>query len=252
MDYIVAAVDEAINLLMLVAQHPGNGLTELSKRSGNTKARTYRLLCTLEQRGLVGRRGDAAEYFLGFTAVTLGAAANEQVDLPRIVEPSLIALEEQFRETVVLRVRDGFDSLCVARRDSSRSLRVNSSVGSRYPLHAGASGKLLLAHAPEAFQAEVLARELERATKATPVSAQKLQQMLDTIREQGYATSNGEWVEDVAAVACPVRDANGQVVASLSISTPSQRMTDANVVQFIKHLRIHAAQVSSLLGYRAG
>lgn len=60
MDYTVAAVDEAVKLLLLVAQQPGLGLSEVARRSGTGKARAFRLLTTLEQRDLVRRRGEPA------------------------------------------------------------------------------------------------------------------------------------------------------------------------------------------------
>ena len=83
MDYNVASVDEALGLLMLVAQNPGLGVTELSKRSEITKARAFRLLSTLERRGFVQRSGDAATYHLGYNALLVGLAADEQVSLVR-------------------------------------------------------------------------------------------------------------------------------------------------------------------------
>ena len=250
MDYTVASVDEAIGLLFLVADHPGLGVTELARRSGNTKARSFRLLTTLEQRGLVIRRGDSATYFLSFGALRLGFAAQSQMDLIELVREPMELLLAAFNETVILRVRDGLQSLCVARCEPSRALRVNGEIGARHVLHAGASSRLLLAFASADVQQQVLASEKAEFTSATPLNTVQLQQSLDDIRAQDYALSMGERVDDVGAVAVPLRDAVGQVVASLSISAPAARMTPEHVQRYLKLLRSQAMQISQQLGYR--
>ena len=114
-DYTVAAVDHALALLLLVAHSPGLGVSELAARSGNTKARTFRLLYTLEQRRLVQRRGRTAAYWLDVQALYLGIAAQEQVDLVRLARPYLLNLAAACNENVQIRVRDGLESVCVDR-----------------------------------------------------------------------------------------------------------------------------------------
>lgn len=252
MDYTVASVDEAVGLLFLVADHPGLGVTELARRSGNTKARSFRLLTTLEQRGLVIRRGESATYFLSFGALRLGLAAHNQMDLMELVREPMELLLAAFNETVIVRVRDGLESLCIARCEPTRALRVNGAIGARHVLYAGASSRLLLAFAPEDVQQAVLHGDKHRFTHATELDAGQLQDGLDEIRTQDYAFSIGERTDDVGAVAVPVRDAVGQVVASLSISAPAMRMTAEHVQRYLKLLRSQARLISSQLGHKTG
>lgn len=248
MDYTVAAVDEALGLLFLVAQYPGLGVTELAKRSENTKARTFRLLTTLENRGLV-QRDSLATYTLGHRVLHLGIAAQEQVSLVRLAHDILRNIGAKFDESVQIRVRDGLHSVCVARRESTQVLRVHSDVGNRRPLHAGAASKLLLAFAPEEIQQAVLASELQRFTPNTIVHRSKLAQELARIRTQGYATSFGEMTLDAVAVGAPVYDVGGNVVAALSVSAPNSRVSK-NVLQSIVDLVIASArELSAALGY---
>jgi IclR family KDG regulon transcriptional repressor len=248
MDYTVAAVDEALNLLFLVAQAPGLGLSELAKRSSNTKARTFRLLTTLEQRDMVRRRGDPATYGLGFKVLHLGAAATAQIDLVQAVQEPLQRLGSLFNETCAVRVRDGLETVCIAKWESTQSLRVHGQVGLRHPLYAGASSKLLLSAAPPEVIDSVMAMDRQRFTAATP-SKTALVQELRRVRAQGYATSIGERAADTAAIAVPVRDSSGEVAAALIISTPATRMTEAQVQVFLRALQEQAAAASRHLGY---
>ena len=251
MDYTVAAVDEAIKLLFLVAQEPGLGLTELSKRSANTKARTFRLLTTLEQRNLVERRGDAAVYYLGYKALHLGAAAQTQIELLQCVKEPVERLGRMFNETVAVRVRDGLETVCVAHAESSQSLRVHGEVFRRHSLYAGASSKVLLAFAPAEIVDAVLAMERRRFTPTTPVAKGALTQQIRQVREQGYAVSIGERAADTAAIAVPIRNATAAVIAALSISTPASRMTPERVQAFLKALTAQALEASQRLGHVA-
>lgn len=251
MDYIVASVDEALGLLELVAHSPGFGVTELSKRSGITKARAFRLLSTLEVRGFVQRTAEAATYHLGNKALLLGLAATDQVSLVRQSSKYLAALGAKFNENVQIRVRDGFESVGVARWDSTHDLRIHGTVGGKRPLHVGASGKLLLAHAPDDFVQTFLAQDLQRFTANTIVHKTRMTQELARIRKQGYATSVGELATDVLSVAAPVRDGAGQVIAALGISVPSTRAQPQDLEGFATALRVSAEALSAELGYRA-
>ena len=252
MDYTVAAVDEALGLLDMVAEHPGLGVTELAKRSGNTKARAFRLLCTLEGRGFVVRHGDPAVYKLGTRTLLLGAAAREQIDLVSLSQRHLEALGALFNETAHMRVRDGLTSVCVALWESTQDVRVGTHIGKRRPLHAGSSGKVILAFSPEELRQAILDSELIRYTPATLVQRSKLDQKLAKIKAQVYATSSGEVSPDIRSVAAPVRDATGQVVATLGISAPAGRTNDETVARFVKALVDKAALLSGELGFRGG
>ncbi len=247
-DYTVAAVQEALAILMHVAQCPGLGATELAKRSGNTKMRTFRLLSTLEQSGFVQRSKDSAIYGLGHMALLLGVAAKEQVTLVRAAEPHLEALSRRFNEGVQLSVRDGNQVVCVAKVDSTHDVRIHTEVGRRRPLHAGASGKVLLAFAPAELRSAVLDDELERYTPTTIVSKAKLTKELNNIRASGIATSHGEIVPDAVAMAAPVHDPYGSVVGALGMSMPSSR-APADLAKYAQAVRAAADSLSAELGW---
>ncbi|MQR02399.1 IclR family transcriptional regulator [Glaciimonas soli] len=248
-DYTVAAVDEAISLLLLVAQAPGLGVTELAIKSGNTKARTFRLLYTLEQRGLLHRDGIVPTYHLGHKALYLGVAAQEQVGLVRIARSHLRDIGGVCNENVQLRVRDGLESVCVARWESTHAVRVHGEVGNRRPLYAGASSKILLAYAPAAVQEAVLNQPLQHFTNHTITDSSQLAQQIKEISTVGYSTSFGEMSTDAVAIAAPIRDASGNVIAALGISGPASRITTENLQTYITLVVQRARDLSLGMGY---
>lgn len=249
MSYTVDAVSKAIELLFLVAEEGGHGVTELAKRSGNTKARAFRLLTTLEESGLVRRQMPMASYSLGYRALILGGAAQAQLSLIQVANNMLEGIGRECNESVLVRIRDDEETVCVAWWDAPHALRVHSQLGDRRPLFAGASGKLLLAHAPQALQDKVLEGALPQFTPNTIVGRSALASELRKILEAGYSTSFAEKSAEMVAVAAPVRDVSGAVVASLSMTAPASRVPPQNLDQYIAILQAAAARFSSALGY---
>lgn len=248
MEYTVAAVDEALGLLLLVAAAPGLGVTELARRSGNTKARAYRLLTTLEGRHFVERYGDPAVYRLGTQSLVVGLAAKEQIGLVTLAQRHLKELGGQFDESAQLRLLDGHESVCVALSESTRDLRVGTHVGRRRPLHAGASGKVMLAFGSDELRHTVLDGALPKFTGNT-LSKTKLNQELVKIRAQGYATSSGEVTSEVTAIAAPVLDAAGEIVATIGLSVPNTRVNEKALKAYIAAVVRQAGILSKELGY---
>lgn len=249
MSYTVDAVSKAMELLFLVADEPGLGVSELARRSGNTKARAFRLLGTLEESGLVRRQQPLAAYELGHRVLFLGAAAREQISLARIATPLLEELGQKCNESVLVRIRDGLETVCVAWWEASHAIRVQNQFGNRRPLYVGASGKLLLAYAPDEIQDEVLSGKREQFTSNTITKRTQLEKELKKIREDGYSISAAEKLPDTVAVAAPVHDAQGVVVASLSMTAPSSRVSKSDLPKYIKLITAGARKFSAELGY---
>ena len=249
MSYTVDALQDALGVLKIVAHSPGLGVSEIARRSGYTKARTYRFLLTFEAAGFVQRGGDAATYTLGPAALVIGLAAQEQVGLTKLAEKHLDALVRKFNETAGLLVRDGLESVVVAQRSSTHEVRVQSPIGRRRPLHAGASGKVLLAFGPEDLQSQVLDGPLARLAPQTITSKTKLGKELKRTHEQGYAISISEGAAEVVAVAAPVLDGSGQVVASIGVTLPNSRAPE-DLSGLARGVCDAARQLSSELGWR--
>ncbi|MFM0503215.1 MULTISPECIES: IclR family transcriptional regulator [Paraburkholderia] len=246
MTYIVDAVDNALKLLSYVAEHPGLGVTELATQLGINKSRTYRMLCTLELHRFVVQDTQTSTYALGPQAFVLGVAAAQQNTLVRAAQRHMLALNQAINETVVLRVREGLETVCVARCETTHQVRAIGAVGNRRPINNGASGKVLLAFAPEAVRTEYLAR-VKKMPDAPDLFA--LIEDLDAIARSGYAVSLGDVTAGAVAISVPVRDMSGAAVAAVAISGPEQRIGRVEIPGYLERLQACADTISAELGY---
>jgi DNA-binding IclR family transcriptional regulator len=246
MTYIVDAVDNALKLLSYVAEHPGLGVTELSTKLGINKSRTYRMLCTLELHRFVVQDAQTSTYALGPQAFVLGVAAAQQNTLVRSAYRHMLALNQSINETIVLRVREGLETVCVARCETTHQVRAVGAVGNRRPINSGASGKVLLAYAPDAVRTEFLAR-VKKTPDAPDLIA--LVEDLDAIQRRGHAVSVGEVTTGAMAISVPVYDMSGAAVAAVAISAPEMRIGRAEIPGYLERLQTCADAISSELGY---
>jgi DNA-binding IclR family transcriptional regulator len=126
-------------------------------------------------------------------------------------------------------------------------------IGDYLPLHAGAAGRLLLAYMPRMQRHDIISRlPLKQYTDLTFTDPQALEKTFKEIRCKGYAVSRGEREPEAYSVVAPVWDASRQVIASLSISGPNFRLTEAQLQFNIRGVRAAAEEISKRLGYKEG
>jgi IclR family KDG regulon transcriptional repressor len=246
-DYSIAAVGRALDLLEALSRVGPAPLAALADAARCTRTAGFRLLRTLEARGFAIQDESRGIWRLGARWSVLGRAAVEQGALAATAMPFLAALGKSSGENVYLRTRDGLESETTAIYQTDPGLRVYSEVGKRQPLHAGSS-RLLLAHAPEAVQTQVLAQRLPRFTPATRTDSAWIAADLQRIRTRGYLLTTDEVVAGAATVAAPVRDASGQVVAVLSVSAPTMRMRPPRPRALLPVVLDAAVKLSRALG----
>jgi len=246
-DYSIAAVGRALDLLEALSRIGPAPLAALADSARCTRTAGFRLLRTLEARGFAIQDEARGMWRLGARWGVLGRAAVEQGALAATAMPFLAALGKTSGENVYLRIRDGLESETIAIYQADPGLRLYSEVGKRQPLHAGSS-RLLLAHAPEAVQTQVLAQRLPRFTPATRTDSVWIAADLQRIRTRGYLLTTDEVVAGAATVAAPVRDASGQVVAVLSVSAPTMRMRPPRPRALLPVVMDAAVKLSRILG----
>src|ERR1700722_2883353 len=222
-EHAVTAVSRALSLLETLARTGPVPLAVLADAAGCGKNAAAELLTTMQSRSFVIQDESNNLWRLGARWAVLGSAASEQGALAATAMPYLAALGNQTGENVYLRVREGMESETVAIYQTDPGLRVYTEVGKKMPLHAG-SGRLLLAHAPEAVQTQVLAQRLQHYTPSTRTDPSWIAADLHRIRQRGFLITDSEVVAGTVSVCAPVRDASGQVVASILIGSPSLRM----------------------------
>ncbi|MDB2407309.1 IclR family transcriptional regulator [Jannaschia sp.] len=248
--YVVSSVDRAMHLLLTLAEIPDCGVTELAEATKNTKSLTFRLLYTLEQRGMVRKNAERRTYSLGYRALLLGDQTRRQSRLISTAEPILADLSAATRENALLLVRQDHDSICIAMHASPEPLRIYASVGRLVPLHAGGGPKVLLAHADETVQRAVVDGPRESFTDKPVTDSATLWATLETVRAEGHAISIGELDPNIFSIAAPVRDHSGAVIAALAVNGPTVRLNDANQDKIRDTVMAEADRLSKMLGAR--
>jgi DNA-binding IclR family transcriptional regulator len=242
----VQSLDRALAILVTLGRSEGpQGVTRLAGELRLAKSTVHRLLSTLDRAGFVSRTAEG-RYGLGVRLWEIGCAAIRSVGVREAARPIMQRLASQTGETVNLSIWDDAGAIFIEKVDGTAPVRLHSTIGSRAPAHATASGLLLLAHQDPETQAKAFTRA-ERFTEKTVIDPQQLQRRLDDIRRQGYAFSHGAWHAGSAAVAAAVRSHGGDVVAALSIAAPADRLV-RRASELGHVVRSAAEQVSQALG----
>jgi len=222
----LSSVRNAARLLkVFLSRETELGVSELARRLDLGKSTVHRLLTTLAGEGLIEQDRASGGYRLGLVVFELGEAVRVHLDLHVAAGPVLASLRDQTRESSQVGVLDGHEVVYVDRLESSQSLRLFTETGRRVPVHCTSSGKVLLAHLPDARLRELLERApLPALTPRTLTEPAALLAELTRVRRRGWAEAVDEREIGIASVAAPVRDATGQVVAAISIGAPTVRL----------------------------
>jgi len=248
---MVKSVDRAIRILELLSENNKMGITEISKKLNLPKTTTFDIVSTLHERGILEKDEENNRYFLGLKLFELGDAARANFELRKIAVPYLKELNSKLDETVHLTVRDNDEVLYIECFESTKRLRTYSVIGVRAPLYCTAVGKALLAFLPdEEIKKIVRKKGFIRFTPNTITDEKRLFDEIKKIRELGYSIDDVEHEEGVRCVGAPIRDHTGRVVASISVSGPTQRVTKSKVPQLAKIVMATAEEISSRLGYK--
>lgn len=245
----VQSVGRSLDLLEAVAEEE-LGLVALAERAGLGPSTAYRILSTLMERGYVTRSPQTGQFRLGSKLVELAAAARQGNErLRTAVRPHLRALRDATGETANLVMLDGLSIVYVDQVESSRAVRMFTTIGRRVPLHASGGGKAIAAFAPGELVDDLLVHGLDRLTPHTLATAAALRSDLARVRERGYAIDHEEYEEGVICVAAPIFGPNGETVAAASISGPAARMLehdlDALGATVLQHTRTASADVGA-------
>lgn len=228
---------------------PEVSVTELSRRLELHKSTVSRILNTLQYEGLVGQNPETGKYRLGVGLVSLAGVALGRLDVRGLAQPHLSTLVEISQETVNVTILDGNECVNIERVASPRPIRYVGWIGRRTPLHCTASGKLFLAHMTPAERSACLRLPLARYTERTITEMPKLEQSLAQICAQGYAAVYEEFEEGFNAIAAPVFDHQGQVMATVTISGPAYRLSAGTIETFVEPLQQVAQSISAEMGY---
>jgi len=253
---LVQTIERVATIFDVMAQNSqGISLKELSAKVGLPKGTTHRLLSSLAYFGYVRQVSESKNYLLGFKLVELGNRLLDQLDLRAQARPSLINLCKKTRETVHLVVLDQNEALYVDKVESDEKpggLQMVSRVGLRVPAHCSSVGKVFLAQLSDP-ELDTLIKEqgLRKRTETTITDPEKLKHHLKVIRQKGFAVDDEENEKGIRCVGAPIFNQQGQVIAAISISGPTVRITKKVMQQTLKNEVIRTAlDISREVGYQ--
>jgi DNA-binding IclR family transcriptional regulator len=256
-DYAILTVTNALRLLEEFRGEVEIGVAELARRLGLHKNNVFRLLATLEELHYIEQNAVTGRYRLGIATLQLGQAYSRSRPLLARGPVYLDALVAATEESAHLGVLDDFEVVHVAGVTPSRLVASALRVGRRLPVHCTALGKVLLGCAPElereAFDKEIVARDgLVARTRRSIKDPDKFFEHIRTVAGQGFALDLEECEEGLACVAAPVYDYSGKVVAALSVSAPSSRVSEAAMLErVLPQLTSAAERLSRELGHHS-
>src|SRR5712691_10697566 len=245
----VQSVDRAVAILEILARDGEAGVTEVARELDVHKSTASRLLAALDRRELVTQDATRGKFRLGVGIVRLAGAASARLDVLQESRAVCRMLAHAVGETVNLAILSGCDALYLDQAAGPAALSPHNWAGQRIPLHATSDGKVLLAYLPAAQLKECLAPPLARFTDRTITAVAEFPQLLAEVRRRGFATAVEELEAGLTAVAAPVRNAEGTVIASISASGPSFRIPADRIPALAAAVRRAADEVSRRLGW---
>ena len=247
----VQSVDRALHVLELLARRGEAGVTELASDIGVHKSTVSRLLTALEDRELVEQAFERGKYRLGFGILRLANAVSGRLDVTRQGREICERLALEVGETVNIAVLRSEYAVNVDQARGPAAISTHNWVGELTPLHATSSGKVLLAFmAADARRDLLSAAGLPRFTEHTITSVERLESQLRDVTRNGYVVSLEELEDGLNAVAAPIRDHIGGVIAALSVSGPAYRLTVERALEIAPVVVAAADDVSRRMGYR--
>ncbi|MBI2527969.1 MAG: IclR family transcriptional regulator [Candidatus Rokubacteria bacterium] len=210
-------------LAALVDQPEGITASTLAQRLDIPKSTLSLILRHFLELGIVERAHERAGVVIGPQLVRLAFRIVSNLQLPRVARPHLEWLARETHENVYLGVQSGLKAIYIDRIDGTESVRVNVEIGAPRPLHATAIGKLILAFSPPSLPEAVRRVEgLPAMTPHTITDPIRLRRELQEVRRRGFATSDGENIDGIYAIAVPII-VRGRIVAGICISVPGSQ-----------------------------
>jgi DNA-binding IclR family transcriptional regulator len=249
----VQSIQRAFSIMQQLASE-GMGVTELAAACDLPKSTVARLLKTLEMEGAIEQVGEPGHYRIGHAITSLAGASIQGSDLIARVRPHLVVLAHETGEDAGLAIPDGYRVHYVTQEDADNPVQVRDWTGELLPMHAVASGLVMLAFWPEERVERYLKRPLQGFTDATVTDGEELRKRLEQIRNDRFVWVSEEFVEGLNAVAAPILGRLDRPRAAIHIHGPAYRFPPAGRMDEITELVVEKARTIThqLEVHRAG
>ena len=249
--YLVPALERGLRMLGEFSRDTRTiGAPEFARRLGLPRSTVFRLLSTLESMGFVERAGN--DYCLGVAVLRLGFEYIASLDVSELGRPVVEALRDESGLSAQLVIRDGTEVVIIARAAAPSAFASNVNVGTRLPAHATILGRILLCGASDAELEALYPGSLPRVSARAPRTLAELKKLMRQDAARGYAVSESYFESGISAVAAPVRDQSGRIVAALSVTAQRPRLEPKERERLVKLVLNAAAALSRRLNFRLG
>jgi IclR family transcriptional regulator, pca regulon regulatory protein len=195
--------------------HDSMTITEVALEVGLTPASARRMLLTLAEHGYITQTGK--RFRVGAKVLDLGYSYIASMPIWQIAQPVLDDLSNSFHVSAAAAVLDGCDALYTIRANARQTSTILVSTGTRLPAHLTAMGRVLLAYLTEDRLDDVVRKiEFNRMTQKSVASELELRQVLQQVRQQAFSIVDEEMIFGLRAIAVPLRNKRGDVVASIN------------------------------------
>lgn len=248
--YLSPAIMTALSALEFLAASRELGVTELARKLGMSKSSVHRVLNTLVHKGYIEKNGTPSRYRLTYRLFLVASAAADRYGLKEVAGPVMEGLAIASGETANLGILEEDRVHNIHRVSGPQPLHLNIDAPGGVKAHATGLGKVLLAGLePEKLAGRLGTTPLARLTPNTLASRRSLSEELERVRQRGYAVDNEECSLGIRAVAAPIRDSRGTVVAAVSIAGPTQRLTEERIAGLARQVMAAGEEISRRLGY---
>lgn len=222
-------------------------LSQVAAETGHTRAGARRILLTLVHEGYAV--ADGKLFDLTPLVLELGHSVLSSKGVWEVAKPFIDHLSEDVRESVSAAVLDNFDVVYVSGAQYHRVISVGISVGSRFPAHCTANGRVLLAAQPkENWPAMLRDIELTKLTEKTVVDRAAFKKVLEQVRDQGWSMVDQELEIGLMSISAPVRTNSGSLVGAINVGVPTLRMTPQEMVaEVLPKLQTTVSNISKAL-----
>lgn len=240
-----------MRVLQVLARTGEAGVSAIAAEIGVHKSTASRLLGSLEEHEMVTQAYDRGKYRLSLGILRLAAAVPERLEVTEQGHAVCERLAAKVGETVNVAVLRSHAAVHLDQARGPAAVGTHNWIGQSTPLHATASGKILLAHLNSHDRREALEQVvLERFTEHTITSVRRLEEELDAAQRLGYAVVAEEYEEGLNSIAAPIRDYAGMPSAALSVSGPVYRFSEERMRDVVSDVIAAAAEISERMGYR--
>jgi IclR family acetate operon transcriptional repressor len=241
-----------LRLLLVIEQIAKAGVpitpTDVNARIGLPKPTIHRLFNTLDEEGFLQRDLDGRTYSPGPRLRNMAGGILSSLRIRTARQAILKQVSREIGETCNIALPDRDAMTYLERVETEWPLRIQLPIGTRVPFYCTASGKMYLSSlAANHLEKYVLATDLQARTPNTITDPRALFREIDEIRRQDYALDREEFMKDMVALAVPIRDVNGRLMATLSFHAPSQRFDIARALDCLQPLRAAALDLSALV-----